>query len=108
MTASGTAVARRDPVAYAMVVLSYLLMGGIAVLVDYVSAPESVVLCTRMSFAVLALAAVFARRTTLADWRRPGAARVRPRPAAPRATIPTSSGMRRTWRRAGSCGARCC
>ena len=36
MTASGTAVGRRDPVAYAMVVLSYLLMGGIAVLVDYV------------------------------------------------------------------------
>ena len=57
-----------------MVVVSYLLMGGIAVLVDYVSAPESVVLCARMAFAVLALAAVFARRSTLADWRRPGAA----------------------------------
>ena len=74
MTPSATTLARRDPAAYAMVVLSYLLMGGIAVLVDYVSAPESVVLCARMAFAVLALAAVFARRSTLADWRRPGAA----------------------------------
>jgi len=57
-----------------MVVLSYLLMGAIAALVDYTSAPEAVVLCLRMAFASLALAALFARRGMLADWRRPGAA----------------------------------
>jgi drug/metabolite transporter (DMT)-like permease len=64
----------RDPLAYGMVVGSYLLMAATAALVDYTSAPEAVVLCLRMSFAALALAVVFARRGTLADWRRPGAA----------------------------------
>lgn len=73
MTAAGPAEAGRDPAGYAMVIISYLLMGATAALVDYTSAPESVVLCARMAFAALALAAVFARRTTLADWRRPGA-----------------------------------
>jgi thiamine transporter ThiT len=61
----------RDRRGYAMVVLSYLLMGAIAALVDYTSAPEAVVLCLRMAFASLALAALFARRGMLADRRPP-------------------------------------
>lgn len=74
MTPPNRAAVRRDSTGYVMVVLSYLLMGAIAALVDYTSAPGSVVLCARMALAALALAAVFARRTTLADWRSPGAA----------------------------------
>jgi drug/metabolite transporter (DMT)-like permease len=65
---------RRDPAGYAMVVAAYLLMGGTASLVDLTDAPTSVVLCVRMAFAFLVLAAFFARRSMLRDWRRPGAA----------------------------------
>jgi drug/metabolite transporter (DMT)-like permease len=57
-----------------MVVAAYLLMAGAVVLVDMTSAPTSAVLCVRMAFAALVLAAFFARRGMLADWRRPGAA----------------------------------
>ena len=73
MRAAGSTRGGRDSSAYAMVVTAYLLMAATAALVDYTSAPESVVLCLRMAFAALVLAAVFARRATLADWRRPGA-----------------------------------
>ncbi len=59
---------------YALVILSYVLMGATAALVDMTTAPNSVVLCARMALAALVLAAVFARRATIADWRRAGAA----------------------------------
>jgi drug/metabolite transporter (DMT)-like permease len=67
-------VERRDLAGYAVVIASYLLLAGAAVLVDMTSAPTGAVLCLRMVFAVLVLAAFFARRRLLVDWRRPGAA----------------------------------
>ena len=66
---------RRDPAGYVMVVAAYLLMGGAASLVGMTSAPTSVVLCVRTAFATVVLAALFGRRDTFADWRRPGVAR---------------------------------
>lgn len=65
---------RRDPLGYVMVVAAYLLMGGTASLVALTDAPTGAVLCVRMAFACLVLAAFFARRRMLTDWRRPGAA----------------------------------
>ena len=75
--AAGAAAAgppRRDPVGYVLVIAAYLLMGGAASLVDMTDAPTGAVLCVRMAFACLVLAAFFARRRMLIDWRRPGAA----------------------------------
>ena len=75
--AAGAAAAgppRRDPLGYVMVVAAYLLMGGTASLVALIDAPTGAVVCVRMAFAALVLAAFFARRGMLTDWRRPGAA----------------------------------
>jgi drug/metabolite transporter (DMT)-like permease len=66
--------ARRDTAGYGIVLLSYLGMAGSAPLVAWAGAPEAVILMLRMGFAAIALGAVFFRRSTVADWRRPGAA----------------------------------
>lgn len=72
---SGPRVARRrDPLGYGIVVLSYLGMAGSGPLVAWAGAPEAIILMLRMGFAALVLGAVFLRRSTIADWRRPGAA----------------------------------
>jgi drug/metabolite transporter (DMT)-like permease len=68
------AVLRRDPLGYAIVIISYLGMAGSAPLVAWANAPEAVILMLRMGFAGLALGTVFLRRPMVADWRRPGAA----------------------------------
>ena len=76
-TSAGAAARRptgRDPLGYAIVVVSYLGMAGSAPLVAWADAPEAIILCLRMAFAALALGVVFLRRPMLADWRRPGAA----------------------------------
>jgi drug/metabolite transporter (DMT)-like permease len=65
---------RRAPLAYAIVVVSYLGMAGNAPLVAWAQAPEAVLLALRMGFAALALGIVFLRRPMLSDLRRPGAA----------------------------------
>jgi len=65
---------RRDPLGYAIVIVSYIGMAGSAPLVAWADAPEAIILCLRMAFAALALGVVFLRRPMIADWRRPGAA----------------------------------
>jgi drug/metabolite transporter (DMT)-like permease len=65
---------RRDPVGYAIILISYLGMAGSAPLVAWADAPEAIILMLRMGFAALALGIVFLRRPMIADWRRPGAA----------------------------------
>jgi drug/metabolite transporter (DMT)-like permease len=73
--ASATGAApRRDPLGYAIVIVSYLGMAGSAPLVAWAHAPAAIILMVRMAFASLALGVVFLRRPMLADWRRPGAA----------------------------------
>ncbi len=67
-------VRRRDPMGYVIVLLSYLGMAGSAPLVAWAGAPEAIILMLRMGFAALALGVVFFRRSTIQDWRRPGAA----------------------------------
>jgi drug/metabolite transporter (DMT)-like permease len=57
-----------------IVLVSYLVMAGSAPLVVWADAPEAIILVLRMAFAALALGAVFLRGSTIADWRRPGAA----------------------------------
>jgi drug/metabolite transporter (DMT)-like permease len=71
---SVTTLRRRDPLGYAIVIVSYLGMAGSAPLVAWADAPEAIILCLRMAFAALALGVVFLRRPMIADWRRPGAA----------------------------------
>jgi drug/metabolite transporter (DMT)-like permease len=68
------ATPHRDPLGYAIVIVSYLGMAGSAPLVAWAGAPAAIILMVRMAFAALALGAVFARRPMIADWRRPGAA----------------------------------
>jgi drug/metabolite transporter (DMT)-like permease len=68
------AAPRRDSLGYVIVLVSYLGMAGSAPLVAWANAPEAIILMLRMSFAALALGAVFLRRPMIADWRRPGAA----------------------------------
>jgi drug/metabolite transporter (DMT)-like permease len=63
---------RSDPAGYAIVLAAYLLMASTAPLVAFTRAPTGVVLTLRMGIAAVALAAIFARRGTFADWRRPG------------------------------------
>jgi len=65
---------RRDPLGYAIVLVSYLLMAGSAPLVAWADAPAAIILMLRMAFAAVALGVVFLRRPMIADWRRPGAA----------------------------------
>ena len=65
---------RRDPLGYAIILISYLGMAGSAPLVAWADAPEAIILMLRMGFAALALGIVFLRRPMIADWRRPGAA----------------------------------
>ena len=69
-----TTLRRRDPLGYAIVIVSYIGMAGSAPLVAWADAPEAIILCLRMAFAALALGVVFLRRPMIADWRRPGAA----------------------------------
>jgi RarD protein len=69
-----TTLRGRDPLGYAIIIVSYLGMAGSAPLVAWADAPEAIILCLRMAFAALALGVVFLRRPMLADWRRPGAA----------------------------------
>jgi len=57
---------------YALVAVSYLIMGSIGALVDYASAPESFLLLARMVTAGVVLGVVFARRRPLAGLRAPG------------------------------------
>ena len=58
---SGARRARRDPLGYAIVVVSYLGMAGSAPLAAWAGAPEAIILCLRMAFAALALGVVFLR-----------------------------------------------
>lgn len=69
-----TRPARRDPLGYFIVILSYLGMAGSGPLVAWADAPEAIILMLRMAFAALALGVVFLRRPMLTDWRRKGAA----------------------------------
>ena len=57
---------------YAMVGGSFLIMGSIGALVDYSSAPESMLLVLRMAIAAVVLGMIFARRRPLAGLRTPG------------------------------------
>ena len=66
--------ARRDPLGYVIVIISYLGMAGSAPLVAWAGAPAAIILMVRMAFAAVALGIVFLRRPMIADWRRPGAA----------------------------------
>jgi drug/metabolite transporter (DMT)-like permease len=77
---NGTAAARGAPVrpsarrGYAMVAVSFLVIGLAGVLVRMADAPESVLVVLRMGSGALVVAALFARRRTLAEALRPGAA----------------------------------
>jgi drug/metabolite transporter (DMT)-like permease len=64
--------ATRQLQGYAMVSVSYLVMGSIGALVAWTTAPESALLVLRFVTAGLVLGAVFARRRPLAGVRRPG------------------------------------
>jgi drug/metabolite transporter (DMT)-like permease len=57
---------------YALVVVSYLVMGSIGALVNLSSAPESMLLVLRMGIAGLVLAVLFVRRGSLRELCRPG------------------------------------
>lgn len=72
--ATRAAAGRRDLLGYGIVLISYIGMAGSAPLVAWADAPEAIILCLRMTFAALALGALFLRRRMLADWRKPGAA----------------------------------
>ncbi len=62
---SAAAPARRDPLGYSLVVISYLLFGMSATLVTWADAPESVLLVIRFALASAVLLVVFARRRPL-------------------------------------------
>jgi drug/metabolite transporter (DMT)-like permease len=66
---------RRRPArrGYLMVAVAFLVIGLSGVLVRSADAPASVLIVIRMSSGVLVVAALFARRRTLAQVRRPGA-----------------------------------
>ena len=57
---------------YALVVVSYLVMGSIGALVDLSRAPESMLLVLRMGTAGLVLGVLFTRRASLRELRQPG------------------------------------
>ena len=57
---------------YALVVVSYLVMGSIGALVNLSSAPESMLLVLRMGIAGLVLCVLFLRRAGIRELRRPG------------------------------------
>lgn len=72
MTAPARAHTARQLQGYAMVGGSFLIMGSIGALVDYASAPESMLLVLRMAVAGVVLGVIFARRRPLAGLRTPG------------------------------------
>ncbi len=75
MTPDTAVTARRNALrGYALVGVSYLIMGAIGALVDSTTAPESALLVVRFATAGVVLGAVFARRRPLAGVRRPGIA----------------------------------
>lgn len=61
---------------YAMVAVSFVVMGSIGAVVDWAQAPASMLVVLRMGIGALVLAAVFARRPMLAEIRRPGIPRL--------------------------------
>ena len=61
---------------YAMVAVSFIVMGSIGAVVDWAQAPASMLVVLRMGIGALVLAAVFARRPMLAEIRRPGIPRL--------------------------------
>jgi drug/metabolite transporter (DMT)-like permease len=69
--AASTGVSRAAA-GYLMICTSYLIMGSIGALVDWTTAPESVLLVIRFAIAGIVLGIVFARRQPLAGVRRPG------------------------------------
>lgn len=60
---------------YALVGGSYVIFGAIGALVNYATAPESLLLVLRFAIASLVLTLLLARRKTFAEYRRPGIAR---------------------------------
>ena len=69
---SAVSRSRRLSWGYALVAVSYLIMGSIGALVDYASAPESFLVLVRMVTAGVVLGVIFARRRPLAGLRAPG------------------------------------
>jgi drug/metabolite transporter (DMT)-like permease len=61
---------------YAMAISAYLIFGAIGALVDWTTAPESLLLVLRFGMAAAVLAIFFARRPLLAELRRPGVVRL--------------------------------
>lgn len=61
---------------YAMVAVSYVIMGAIGALVTWAQAPESMLVVLRMAIAAAVLAVFFARRPLWAEVRRPGIGRL--------------------------------
>lgn len=61
---------------YAMVSISYVIMGSIGALVTWVQAPESMLVLLRMAIAAAALAVFFARPRLWREIRRPGVLRL--------------------------------
>ena len=59
---------------YALVAGSYVIFGAIGALVNYATAPESLLLVLRFGTASVVLTLFFARRKTFAQYRRPGIA----------------------------------
>lgn len=57
---------------YLLVAGAFVVFGAIGALVNYATAPESVLLGLRFGIAALALSAVYARPRTVAAWRQPG------------------------------------
>jgi drug/metabolite transporter (DMT)-like permease len=70
--AGPSAARRRSLVGYVMVTASFLVMGSIGALVDYATAPESMLLVLRFATAGVVVGIVFARRRPLAGLRAPG------------------------------------
>ena len=59
---------------YALVAGSYVIFGAIGALVNFATAPESLLLVLRFGTASVILTLFFARRETFAEYRRPGVA----------------------------------
>ncbi len=74
---AGPATARTAAQArgFALVAACYVIWGAIGALVDWATAPESLLLVLRFGIASVVLTLVFARARTLAEYRRPGIAR---------------------------------
>jgi drug/metabolite transporter (DMT)-like permease len=71
VTATGGSAQARG---YAMVAGSYVIFGAIGALVNWATAPESLLLVLRFGTASVVLTLIFARRKTFAQYLRPGVA----------------------------------